>query len=63
VDFQIDVLKEGQYELEGDYYSTGLLGAVATITADGDHITALAGKLRAHPMRIEILQPDSVHSR
>lgn len=63
VDFQLQALKEGQYELEGDYYSTGVSGAAETITANGDHIAALAGKLRAHPVRIEIVKPDSIQSR
>jgi hypothetical protein len=58
VDFQLEALKEGHYELEGDYYSIGLVGEPTASTANGGQTPALAGKMRAHAVAIEVYQPD-----
>jgi len=61
IDFLLESMKPGHYELRGDYYSVGLVdraGAVPEGAPKAKKTPAFAGKVEIRPLTIEVLQTE-----
>jgi hypothetical protein len=61
IDFPLESVKPGRYELRGDYYSVGVVGPAGAApegAPDAKKTPAFAGKIEIRSLTIEVLRTE-----